>query len=206
MSPQSVEGRPVGGRRPLISREFIEAHRRRLLAAAAVGVTDDFGINEISVAMICDGARSSRATFYELFADRQACLRHAQREGVELLFGETVKRLGADGEWGARVDAARRGLFAGARSDPALARFALIHARALPSLGETPDLGMGIAALASLLARRGPAGVQEEYVACLHVGLLSLRLLSGEDDSLHGLEDELAWTLELLPDPGTKAA
>jgi AcrR family transcriptional regulator len=189
----------------MISREFVEAHRRRVFAAAAVELVDEFGIRELTVTMLCDLAHSSRGKFYELFANSETCLRHAQAEGFELLFGETVGALGAEGEWGHRVEAARHGLFAGAQADPELARFTLIHARALPSVPDVPDAGTGISALATLLARQAPAGFREEFVACIHVGLLAQRLLVGEVDSLHGLADELDWTLDLLPATGRRS-
>jgi AcrR family transcriptional regulator len=188
----------------MISPGFLEAQRRRLFSGAAVRVVEEVGIREVTVTMLCESSRSARGTFYELFANKEACLRHAQAEGFELLFGETIRALGADGEWGRRVAAARRGLFAGAQADPELARFTLIHARGMPSIPEAPDVGMGVAALASLLGRDAPSGFQEEFVACLHVGLLSLRLVADDLDSLPGLAEELDWTTELLSDAGRR--
>lgn len=190
----------------MISREFVEAHRRRVFAEAAVELVDEFGIRELTVTMLCDLTRSSRGKFYELFANREACLRHAQAEGFELLFGETVRALRADGRWADRVAAARRGFFVGAHAAPELARFTLIHARALPSIPGVPDAATGITAISTLLAHRAPAGVREEFVACLHVGFLSHHLLVEEVDSLSGLADELAWTLDLLSDPAVEKA
>jgi hypothetical protein len=96
----------------------------------------------------------------------------------------------------------RRGAFAA----PALARFALVHSRALRPEAGAPDAESGVAALAPLLAsRRGsgsPVGPREEYVACLRLGLLKFRLVAGDLASIGRLGRELeGWAFALLDRP-----
>jgi AcrR family transcriptional regulator len=64
-----------------------EIQRVRLLAAA-VRAVDELGYADTTVAHITSRARVSRRTFYELFADREACLVAALEDILGLIAAE----------------------------------------------------------------------------------------------------------------------
>ncbi|HXB65384.1 MAG TPA: TetR/AcrR family transcriptional regulator [Solirubrobacteraceae bacterium] len=72
---------PVGGRGPGRQR-VIEIQRARILAAMTELVRER-GVSRISVAHIVARSGVSRRTFYELFADREACLLAAFEHALE---------------------------------------------------------------------------------------------------------------------------
>jgi AcrR family transcriptional regulator len=177
--------------------------RRGAFAAAAAELADEVGVGMVSVTALCEVAGASRASFYEAFGGGEECLRYTAARGHELLFGGVEAATAEEGAWEERVEAALAALFAGAFAAPALARFALVHSRALRLEARAPDPESGVAALAALLAsRRGPGapvGPREEYVACLHLGLLTRRLLEGGRASIGRLPRELeGWALASL--------
>jgi AcrR family transcriptional regulator len=55
-------------------REQVAEIQRSRLLVGAVGAIDEHGYSQATVGRIALRARVSRRTFYELFADREACL------------------------------------------------------------------------------------------------------------------------------------
>ncbi|MGA7705683.1 MAG: TetR/AcrR family transcriptional regulator [Solirubrobacteraceae bacterium] len=87
-----------GGSHP----QLAEIQRARLLSAA-IRAVDEVGWANTSVGHITARARVSRRTFYELFADREACL-YAALEGVLLLIEGELAEAGLDGlSWRERI-------------------------------------------------------------------------------------------------------
>lgn len=109
-----------------------EGSRRRLLHALHASIAD-VGYSATTVADIVARARTSRRTFYEYFADRQACY-------VALLAdhnGSTVRKVAAavdqDAHWQMQVRQAVETWFGCAEAEPALA---LSWIQEAPGLGE----------------------------------------------------------------------
>jgi len=62
--------------------------QRSRLLAAAIRAVDELGYSDTSVADITTRARVSRRTFYEQFADREACLAVALEDALGVIRGE----------------------------------------------------------------------------------------------------------------------
>jgi AcrR family transcriptional regulator len=102
------------------------AQRARLLWAAVAAV-DEHGYSNLTVAHIATRAKISRRTFYELFADRDACLLAALEDADRRLTAELRAAELAGLEWHERV---RTGLWRILRffdREPVLARFCVVE-------------------------------------------------------------------------------
>jgi hypothetical protein len=160
------------------------------------------------VPVLCQFARSSRSTFYELFSGRADCIRFTAARCFEQLFTGVGSAVSEDGPWERRVERGVGALFAAASADPVSARFLLIHTRALPIEAGRLDAEAGAVELAGLLSsRRGadePVGFREDYVARVYLSLLAGRLTAGEEGPIPGLGEEFGgWPLSLLGRPPT---
>jgi AcrR family transcriptional regulator len=107
--------------------QIAELQRSRLLSATVVMV-DELGWSGATVAHITSRARVSRRTFYDLFENREACLRAVLEDIAERISGEL-----ADAELDGRawVDRVRGGLFAILSffdREPVLARLCVVQA------------------------------------------------------------------------------
>jgi AcrR family transcriptional regulator len=83
-----------------------EMQRSRMLSSA-VRVVSEYGYRRMSVARVAGGARVSRRTFYEVFADREDCFLAAFEEAVaraEAVVVDAYER--EDGVWREKVRAA----------------------------------------------------------------------------------------------------
>lgn len=74
-------GRVVDERPPREGAHVVEMQRRRLLTAVAELVYER-RTGGLTVAIVCDRARVSRKTFYDLFEDREECLLATFEDGV----------------------------------------------------------------------------------------------------------------------------
>jgi AcrR family transcriptional regulator len=143
-----ARGRRLASRNGLPREEVGEIQRSRLLAGAAAAI-EEHGYASTTVAHITRSAGVSRRTFYELFANCEACLATLIEDVVAFLEGE-LRDAGLDGlPWRERVrggllvilsfcdresalarvcivDGARGGPFVLAQRDALLARLALI--------------------------------------------------------------------------------
>lgn len=123
----SEEGRREGG-------HVLEMQRRRLL----LGYTEvlaEHGLEGASVDRICKRAGVSRRTFYDLFADRDACFLAAFECGVERIAAVIVPPYRAKGHWHVRLRAALTALLEFFDAEPALAHLCIVEAlKAGPSV------------------------------------------------------------------------
>jgi AcrR family transcriptional regulator len=183
----------AGGANPRIA----SIQRSRILSAS-IRTVDELGYPNTSVAHITKRARVSRRTFYELFADREACLAAALADVVGLIERELVVAGLGGLSWRERV---RRGLWAILSffdREPVLARVCVVQ-----SLRGGPEV---LASRERLLARL--AGIVDEgrhegtrggkcspLVAEGLVGaafsIVYSRLLRRDKESLTGLLGEL---------------
>ncbi len=201
-------GLPVpGGSHPHVA----EIQRGRLLSAA-LRVVDELGYANTSVAHITGRARVSRRTFYELFADREACLT-AALQGVVGLVEANIVAAGLDGlVWRERVRGGLWAILSFFDREPVLARVCVV---------ESMQGGPGMVAAREMLVARLARVVDEGRVESKnHAQLTPLvaeglvgaafsivysRLLRREREPLSGLLGELMGLI-VLPYLGSAAA
>ena len=158
-----------------IERDVVAASQRaRMLEAMAAAVAER-GYAAVTVADVVSGAGVSRKTFYEHFADKEACFLAAYDLGVTVLLDAITQAFAREGSWEERMEAGARAfletldthrdfaktflLEAPAAGPAALERRAAVHERyaqlmgaalrARPDLPEPPE-GAALVAVAGI--------------------------------------------------------
>lgn len=140
--------------RPRISREFIEAHRRRRYVDATAEILHEFGRGGTTTTSVIELAGGARASFYEVFGSLEDCIDHGIALADAELFGGLGRPGGEDG-WLAQVHSAITAFYEAVASRPLLAELFLIH-----SAASRTDIGReasqaGGGRFAALIARGG---------------------------------------------------
>ena len=104
-------------------------HRLRLLEGMAAAVGEK-GYAATTIADVVRHSRVSKRTFYEHFADREACFLACYAHGGELALGAVAAAAGPRGPWPDRVRAATRAYLAVLGARPALTRTLLVEVHA----------------------------------------------------------------------------
>ena len=117
--------RPPRGRHGL-PQEVISRSQRERLLAAAVRVVAAKGYAATTVADLTREAGVSRTTFYELFADKEACFLAAYDAAVDALLRRIADAYEAEESWPDRARAGLGALLAALAAEPQLARLALV--------------------------------------------------------------------------------
>ncbi len=194
-----------------------ELQRTRILEAiadlAAERGTGE-GTGTLTIAHIVERARVSRATFYELFADREAALVGAFDLGVERARASILPAYTAESRWRDGLRAAMAAFLMFLEEEPALARLCVVHAmgsgplvmarraEVLAKLWEVVDRGR----LESPTGREDPPAVMAEGVVGAVLSVIQNRLQSDEEERpLRELYGPLM-SLLLLPYLGSSAA
>jgi len=186
------------------------SQRERLLSALAESCATR-GYGATTIAVICEPAGVSRATFYELFKDKDDCMRAA----MELSLAEATSAIAAaqepGKEWAALVRDAAETLLGLLAAQPAFARMALVEA---PAAG--PDARAlytsGLRVLEAVLDRgRGapeaaliPASAARAALAAAE-SLVVGRILTGEATRLPELLPDVVYIVT-VPYLGQEAA
>jgi AcrR family transcriptional regulator len=215
-----VSPSPLPGRQKL-SREFIEAHRRRRVVQAFATLAQEKRAGEISTAEICAAARMARNTFYGLFGSMSNFRRVAFGEAFDSIFGPVRAASEAEDEWLAKLQAAVGAFFEKVAAEPELASLCLVHSVAATEEAEGCDYQTGIEMMtgvmgavreAARLAGHGelsnPPAQTEEYLGGMIVSLATLRLQQGEAASLPRHRDEMAMLVAISflgPEEATRA-
>jgi AcrR family transcriptional regulator/DNA-binding MarR family transcriptional regulator len=188
-----------------------EIQRVRLLAAA-VRAVDELGYADTTVAHITSRARVSRRTFYELFADREACLAAVLEDILGLIAAE-LAAVDRDGvAWRERVRTGLWAILSFLDREPALARVCVVQAlRGGPRvLARREEVLTGLAVvvdegrLESERAARCTPMTAEGLVGAAF-SIVYARLLKGERQPLTGLLGELMGMI-VLPYQGPAVA
>jgi len=117
-------------------------HRERLIAAMAASI-EEKGYRNTSVADVVRIARTSRRTFYEHFADRDACFLALFEATMGEMMSEIALAVDADEDWETLVDAAVGAYLGSVAARPALFQ-SFTHE--LPGLGRAGiERGRGVA-------------------------------------------------------------
>ncbi len=105
-----------------------EAQRARVLAAAVRSIAE-VGYARLSVTDVVARARVSRATFYELFPDRESVLLAAFDEAVAQIGAEAAEAYATGAAWEERLRAGLETVLAVLDEEPALARLCVVEAQ-----------------------------------------------------------------------------
>jgi AcrR family transcriptional regulator len=174
MEDLSVETAAPPPRRPQISREYLERHRRRRYVEASAELLHEFGREGPTVTNLVRMAGTARNSFYEVFAGAEDCIAYAAGLAAEEIFA-TLGDLDGEGEWLAEVADAVAGFYAAVADRPLLAELLLVHSVACRSALGREALPGAIDRLAALLGRgraesrprgrRPPPALLDEYLA-----------------------------------------
>ena len=185
------------GRHDLSPAQVSAAQRERMMIAATELMAGG-GYRGAGVREICARASVSRAAFYEVFADKDDCLRAAYDRFIAVL-GAALARPGQGGDWAAHVTGVAAAYLAVLQRDLVTARAFLVE---MDALGREARLRRreAITRLAGLLRaerqRRGGEGAGtplSAYVGVLYaVRQLTSDALDEEEPDLPALLPELA--------------
>jgi AcrR family transcriptional regulator len=171
-SPQGASPSDIGG---VIEREHLPAgredlaepliahsQRERILVAMAETCAER-GYGATTIADICEPAGVSRATFYELFKDKEDCFHAAMELSLADAMGRIVEVYSPDKPWATTVRDAAAAFLDLLASRPAFARMALVEA---PSASERglELYASGKRVLQSLLDRGRDDPVEEQAI------------------------------------------
>jgi AcrR family transcriptional regulator len=199
------------GRVQLPREQVREVQRSRILAAAVAAI-EERGYARATVARITAHAGVSRRTFYDLFADREACT-VALLGDVFTTIEREIAAQGRDGAtWRERVRGGLGAILDFLDREPALARVCVVEAiRGGPEVQGRRE--QALARLASAIdegRREGSRGEERsrlvaEGVVGAAFAIVYARLLRGEPGPLSALEGELM-SMIALPYQGPAAA
>jgi AcrR family transcriptional regulator len=189
-----------------LSREEVELSQRARLLQATTEAVAEQGYVKTTVADILARAGVSRATFYQLFRDKEDCFQAAYRANAELVASvmtAELEQVRASGELDplARLDRVLRVYLTALRSAPALARVFLIEVYAAgPTAIEQRRASLERFVDIVAETHRGETGVlgtraSQRFAAQAFVGAVSSLVTNavgvGELDELPGLHAPL---------------
>ncbi len=186
---------PVG-REDLAEPLIAHSQRERILVAMA-DICASKGYNAMTIADVVEAAGVSRATFYELFKDKEDCFHAAMEVSLADTMGQIVAVYSPDKPWATMVRDAADAFLSLLASRPAFARMALVEA---PSSGDRAFelYASGKRVLQSLLDRGRDDPVEEEAIP----SSAGRAALSGAESLIVGqiLAGNAERLRELLPD------
>jgi AcrR family transcriptional regulator len=184
------------GRAELAEPLVEHSQRERILVAIARGCAEK-GYNATTIGDICEAAGVSRATFYELFRDKEDCFHAAMEVSLADAMGSILSVYSPDKPWATMVRDAAAAFLDLLAGRPTFARMALVEA---PSSGERAFelYASGKRVLQSLLDRGRDDPVEEEAIP----SSAGRAALSGAESLIVGqiLAGNAARLRELLPD------
>jgi len=150
------------GRQDLAEPLIAHSQRERILTAIA-GACAKKGYGATTIRDICETAGVSRATFYELFKDKEDCFHAAMELSLADAMGRIVAVYSPDKPWATMVRDAAAAFLDLLASRPTFARMALVEA---PSSGARAFelYASGKRVLQSLLDRGRDDPVEEEAI------------------------------------------
>ena len=195
--PGLIEKERLPASRAELAEPLVAHSQRERILVAMSDACAAKGFNAMTIADICEPAGVSRATFYELFKDKEDCFGAAMEVSLADAMGRILSAYSPDKPWATMVrDAAAEflDLLAGR---PAFARMALVEA---PATGDRAFelYASGKRVLQSLLDRGREGPVEEEAIP----SSAGRAALSGAESLIAGqiLAGNAARLRELLPD------
>lgn len=176
------------------------SHRERILDAMAEACARE-GYGSTSVADVVAGARVSRATFYELFHNKEDCFLAAYDALAAQVLGKLIQAYRQEAPWPERVARAIEAVLAFAAAEPAFARMCLVEV-----LGAGPaalERYQGVVRVVAALVDEGEAYAEERRglpprvgraVVAGAVALVREEILAGRTAQLPELLPDLVYT------------
>jgi AcrR family transcriptional regulator len=208
---QEQRWRPPRGRHGLPPEVVTRSQRDRLLEAT-MRIVAEKGYAATTVADLTKEAGISRTTFYELFADKEACFLAAYDNAVDVLVRQISVAYEAQERWPDRARAGLATLLEALAAEPEQARLALVDVaaagpaaqrrlraavqRLTPFFDEGRDFAPGGRALPANVSRMAAGAV---------VGLIADELVAGRADKLPSLLSDVLFAT-LVPYLGPDAA
>jgi AcrR family transcriptional regulator len=157
-----AQERLPSGREDLAEPLIAHSQRERILVAIADSCAKK-GYGATTIADICEPAGVSRATFYELFKDKEDCFHAAMELSLADAMGRIVEVYSPDKPWATMVRDAAAAFLDLLASRPAFARMALVEA---PSASERGFelYASGKRVMQSLLDRGRDDPVEEQAI------------------------------------------
>jgi AcrR family transcriptional regulator len=184
------------GREDLAVPLIAHSQRERILTAMAETCAEK-GYGATTIADICEPAGVSRATFYELFKDKEDCFHAAMELSLADAMGRILAAYSPDKPWATMVRDAVAAFLDLLASRPTFARMALVEA---PASGERAFelYASGKRVLQSLLDRGRDDPVEEEAIP----SSVARAALAAAESLIVGqiLAGNAARLRELLPD------
>jgi AcrR family transcriptional regulator len=204
--------RPPRGRHGLPPEVVSRSQRERLLEAT-MRIAAEKGYAAMTITDLTKDAGISRTTFYELFADKEACFLAAYDNAVDRLLRRISVAYEAEERWPDRARAGLEALLEVLAADPAQARLALVDVaaagpaaqrryraavqRLTPFFDEGRDFAPGGRGLPANTSRMAAGAV---------AGLIADELVAGRAEQLPGLlSDVLFATLVAYLGPDAAA-
>ncbi len=195
-----------------LPRQQVSEIQRARILAATVEVVEELGYAGMTVARVIGRAKVSRKTFYDLFADRQACFMVVCEEAIAQM-RELVEEACPDrASWRESLRSGLARLLAFLEEEPALARICLVEAQVagtkvlerraqvFDELAAFIDRGRTVAS-----AVREPPPITAEALVGAVFAVLQARLLERSDEPYTALLGPLM-NMILLPYLGPRAA
>lgn len=183
-----------------------DVKRARLIAAMSATV-DRHGIEGANVTRVVAAAKVPRKVFYQLFPNRDACLRAAVHSALEQARTRAKRAFEQHAEWDAGIRAGLDELLALFDAEPELARLCIVHSFHSES-GMVALQRQVIGDLAKLLERgeqAPPSPLSAEATIAGVLGVLRAHLLDDRTGCLADLSRPLM-SFIMLPYLGTDAA
>jgi AcrR family transcriptional regulator len=200
---------PVAARPERVAvREQIAGIQRSRMLSAIAEVAAERGAANVSVAHVTERSGTSRRTFYELFADREACYVEAFDELAHRAERIVVEAYAGDGQWAAKIRAAIVALlelFDRERDTAWLLVVDSLGAGAKVLERRQALVGRTVEALYRDGVQDPPASVIAEGVVGAVSSVLHARLVEGADGPLAELVNSLT-SIVVLPYLGAAAA
>jgi AcrR family transcriptional regulator len=196
-APFALARLPVG--RHGLPRQFVAANQRSRLMAAGLDVFVGKGYSEASIAAVIGEAGVSRHTYYDHFADKEACLIATYDVVVSWLTNRAIAAARAQEGWARAARAAIDLLLGLLGSDPRLARLCVIEihragpAAALRHRASVDRLALALSGGRTLVPdqTRLPA-LYEPFLVGGALSLISRTLDGDEQDRLVDLAPTIA--------------
>ena len=178
--------------------QVTEIQRTRILFAMVEAVADQ-GYTTVSVSDVVARAGVSRATFYELFADKQDCFLAAFDTAVDIVLGGLEINRGVQGSLPGAVTELLSAYLAAIADNPAFSRVFLIDIYAVPDGSRRRAASQ--AAFAALLAGLFDVTDEKGRFACEAIvaaisTLVTSRLAVGDLDGIRALHGPLVRFVE----------
>lgn len=171
--------------------------RERLLEAMLVE-SGELGYEQVAVRHVIERARTSRATFYKHFADREDCFAQAHRDASDWLYRRLTGVARRQPDWRGGLRAALAELLELCANQPAIARAILVEAHAAGERAQTQRrelmerLSRALdSARREIPSRQAPPPVTSSFIVGAIDALVCAKLMDGDaeraPDMLPGL-------------------